>query len=90
MNRFPYEDNDDNVEIVNEDIIEFQFTDFVIYYNNTQGLWYADYYSNGDEIEQVILDRDSIPEDLELTPEEFDILQEALSELKKGKENEKT
>ena len=89
MNRFPYEE-DDNVEIVNEDIIEFQFTDFVVYYNTTQGLWYANYYSKGDQIEQVILDRDSIPEDLELTPEEFDLLQEALEELKKERENEKT
>lgn len=80
MNPFPYEPEDD-VEIVNEDIIEFQFTNFVIYYNKTQGLWYADYYSDGDEITQVILDRDSIPEDLDLSPEEFDILTEALKEI---------
>lgn len=80
----------EDVEIINEDIIEFQFTDYVVYYNLTEGLWYADYYSGGDEISQVILDRNSIPEDLELTPEEFDILQEALEELRKEKESDKT
>ena len=90
MNRFPYEPTEDDVEIVHEDIIEFQFTDYVVYYNKTQGLWYADYYSGGDEVIQVILDRESIPEDLELTPEEFDILQEALKEILQEKKNEET
>ena len=83
MNRFPYEE-DDNVEILCEDIIEFQFTDYVIYYNKKESLWYADYYVGGDEIAQVIIDRDSIPGDLELTPEEFDMLQEALKEIEEG------
>lgn len=76
---------EDNVEIAFEDIIEFQFTNSVVYYNRTDGLWYADYYLDGDEITQVILDRDSIPEGLDITPEEFDILTEALNEILSGK-----
>lgn len=76
---------EDNVEIAFEDIIEFQFTNSVVYYNRTDGLWYADYYLDGDEITQVILDRDSIPEGLDITPEEFDILTEALKEILSGK-----
>lgn len=76
---------EDNVEIAFEDIIEFQFTNSVVYYNRTDGLWYANYYLDGDEITQVILDRDSIPEGLDITPEEFDILTEALKEILSGK-----
>lgn len=76
---------EDKVEIAFEDIIEFQFTNSVVYYNRTDGLWYADYYLDGDEITQVILDRDSIPEGLDITPEEFDILTEALKEILSGK-----
>lgn len=75
---------EDNVEIAFEDIIEFQFTNSVVYYNRTDGLWYANYYLDGDEITQVILDRDSIPEGLDITPEEFDILTEALKEILSG------
>lgn len=88
MNKFPYEEDD--VEIINEDIIEFQFTNFVVYYNKTQGLWYADYYIDGDQITQVILDRDSLPEGLDMTPEEFDILQEALKEVLEEERNGKS
>lgn len=72
---------DNDVDISFDDIIEFQFTDFVVYYSKAEGLWYADYYFGGDEITQTILDRDSIPEGLDMTSEEFDILQEALKEL---------
>ena len=88
MNKFPYEEDD--VEIINEDIIEFQFTNFVVYYNKTQGLWCADYYIDGDQITQVILDRDSLPEGLDMTPEEFDILQEALKEVLEEERNGKS
>lgn len=81
MNRYPYEpEYDSNVEIVNEEIREFNFPDFVVYYNVTQGMWYADYYLEGDAITEPILDRDSIPEGIELTPEEFDLLQETVKE----------
>lgn len=76
---------EDNVEIAFEDIIEFQFTNSVVYYNRTDGLWYANYYLDGDEITQVILDRDSIPEGLDIAPEEFDILTEVLNEILSGK-----
>ena len=76
---------EDNVEIAFEDIIEFQFTNSVVYYNRTDGLWYANYYLDGDEITQIILDRDSIPEGLDITSEEFDILTEALKEILSGK-----
>lgn len=75
---------EDDVEIAFEDIIEFQFTNSVVYYNRTDGLWYANYYLDGDEITQAILDRDSIPEGLDITPEEFDILTEALKEILSG------
>lgn len=76
---------DPEVKIEYEDIIEFQFTNSVVYYNRTDGLWYANYYLDGDEITQIILDRDSIPEGLDITPEEFDILTEALKEILSGK-----
>lgn len=90
MNRFPYEPEDDSVEIVNEDVIEFQFTNFVIQYNKTQGIWLALYYADGDEKIDLILDRDSIPPEVDMTPEEFDILQEALDELLKENADDKT
>lgn len=83
MNRFPFEAEDDDVEIINEDVIEFQFTNFTVSYNKTYGFWYATYYEDGDETQDAILDRDSIPSGIDLTPEDFDMLTEALKDILK-------
>ena len=57
--------------ITNEEVFEFEFDDFSVIYNITQGTWSIYYYIEGDEVEEIITSEDDIPQKSGLEKEDF-------------------
>ena len=61
----------EEVPITNEEVFEFEFDDFSVIYNITQGTWSIYYYIEGDEVEEIIASEDDIPQKSGLEKEDF-------------------
>lgn len=61
----------EEVPITNEEVFEFEFEDFSVIYNITQGIWSIYYYIDGDEVEEIIASEDDIPQKSGLEKEDF-------------------
>lgn len=61
----------EEVPITNEEVFEFEFDDFSVIYNITQGTWSIYYYIEGEEVEEIIVSEDDIPQKSGLEKEDF-------------------
>lgn len=59
------------IPITNEEVFEFEFEDFSVIYNVTQGIWSIYYYIEEEEVEEIIASEDDIPQKSGLEKEDF-------------------